>query len=311
MMFFMKEASSGIDSFCLGSLRNFKQVVHLYLLFHGIFILFFAIEVSLFFTFLILSPRSLEMGISLAAFILTTFTYMVLLFYMQTKKPLQLKSVEKKFMQGCENTLSATLTANEYHLFLAHAAFRLASTIEAHTDIFDDFPFSLRSLLVKLSERIHRSDVFFMKKQLLRASIDHHLSLLKHQPTNIEVHGSLANTYLAFAQINSKALSVDAVKRAIEEFLIIDHFAPNSPWVQAQLASCYHLIKESHKEGACYEAILKLNPNDKEILFRLGILYFEQHFFAKGLEIYDHLRKFHPQKAEELIGFYHQESETL
>jgi tetratricopeptide (TPR) repeat protein len=307
----MKDASSGIDSFCLGSLRDFKQVVRLYLFFHSLFIGILAIEVSLFFTFLVVSPRSLEMGMSLAAFVLTTFTYMVLLFYMQTKKPLQLKSVEKKFMHGCEHTLPPTMNTNDYHLFLAHAAFRLATTIDAHTDIFDALPFSLRIPLVKLSERLHRPDVFFMKKQLLRASIDHHLSLLKHQPTNIEVHGSLANTYLAFAQINKNSISTEAVKRAIEEFLIIDHFAPNSPWVQAKLANCYHLIKENHKECACYEAILKLNPNDKDILFRLGVLYFEQHLFAKGLEIYDHLRKFQPQKAEELIGFYHEESETL
>ena len=307
----MKDTSSGIDIFCLGSVRDFKQIVRLYLFFHAFFVLLFSAEVTLFFTFLMISPRSLEMGVSLAAFVLTTFTYMVLLFYMQTKKPLQLKGIERKFLHGCENTLSPTTNTNEYHLFLAHAAVRLSNTIDSPTDFFDPFPASLRALCVKFSERFHRSDVIFMKKQLLRASIDHHLNLLKHQPTNIEVHGSLANTYLAFAQIKRNSLSKEAVKRAIEEFLIIDHFAPNSPWVQAQLASCYHLIKDSEKECACYEAILKLNPNDKEILFRLGVLYFEQHLFAKGLEIYDHLRKFQPQKAEELIGFYHQESETL
>ncbi|MBP9841429.1 MAG: tetratricopeptide repeat protein [Simkaniaceae bacterium] len=307
----MKDNSSGIDSFCLGSLSDFKRVVRLYFLFHAAFILLFTLEVTLFFTFLIISPRSLEMGISLASFVLTAFTYMVLLFYMQTKKPLQLKSVERKFMHGCSSTLPPTMNTNDYHLFLAHAAFRLATTIDAHTDIFDSLPLSFRVLFVKFSEWLHRSDVIFMKQHLLRSSIDHHLSLLKHDPTNIEVHGSLANTYLAFAEINRGSISVDAVKRAIEEFLIIDHFAPDSPWVQAQLANCYHLIKDPLKERSCYETILNLNPNDKEILFRLGVLYFEQHLFAKGLEIYDHLRRFQPQKAEELISFYHQESETL
>ena len=59
--------------------------------------------------------------------------------------------------------------------------------------------------------------------------------------------------------------------------------------------------KEEIKE---YETILKLCPNDKETLYKLGKLYFEQGLNAKGLQVYEILKNSNYIKAESLIHFY-------
>ena len=90
----------------------------------------------------------------------------------------------------------------------------------------------------------------------------------------------------------------------MQEFQIIDYYSPNDPWVYAQLASCYHDLALYEKEIQAYEIILKLCPNDKEILFRLGILYFQQGMNAQGLQIYEKLKTLQFSRTEELLAFY-------
>ena len=93
-------------------------------------------------------------------------------------------------------------------------------------------------------------------------------------------------------------------EKAIQEFKIIDHYSPEDPWVHAQLASCYHDLKMHSKEITEYETILKLCPEDKQILFRLGILCFQQGENARGLQIYEQLKEMQFSRADELIDFY-------
>jgi hypothetical protein len=60
-----------------------------------------------------------------------------------------------------------------------------------------------------------------------------------------------------------------------------------------------------HKEEITeYETILKLCPEDKQILFRLGILCFQQGENARGLQIYEQLKEMQFSRADELIDFY-------
>ena len=150
--------------------------------------------------------------------------------------------------------------------------------------------------------------------------MEKHIEIVKKYPTDLEIHASLAHAYLALSRLYQDYLDrfgVDseghavlktkfsqAVQSAIEEFTIIDHYAPNDPWVHAQLASSYHALAEFEKELAEYERILELCPNDKEIMHRLGILYFKLGKSAKGLAIYEDLKRAGHSKAQELINFY-------
>jgi tetratricopeptide (TPR) repeat protein len=93
-------------------------------------------------------------------------------------------------------------------------------------------------------------------------------------------------------------------ERAIEEFKILNDYAPDDPWVHVQLAYSYHDLQMPQEEIREYEIVLALRPNDKETLFKLGMLYFQQGMNAKGLRIYEALKETHYKKAESLIKFY-------
>jgi tetratricopeptide (TPR) repeat protein len=95
-----------------------------------------------------------------------------------------------------------------------------------------------------------------------------------------------------------------AAKRAIEEFKIINNYAPNAPWVHEQMAYSYRDLKMPIEEIQAYEMILLLNPTEVEILFKLGVLYFQLGRNADGLRIYEQLRKLHASKGENLITHY-------
>ena len=149
-----------------------------------------------------------------------------------------------------------------------------------------------------------------MKEILLLVSITEHIQLIKETPTDLEAHASLANAYVALSKIyqgDSKEMHEKfqaASEKAIQEFKILDHYSPNDPWVQAQLATCYHDLKMFREEILYYENILKLCPEDKQIMFRLGVLYFQQGLNAKGLRTYEELKNMGFSRADELIDYY-------
>ena len=161
----------------------------------------------------------------------------------------------------------------------------------------------------KIANLCYKNDIKKMKEVLFLVSISEHIQLIKETPTNLEAHASLANAYVALARLYEAQGSPHekfkiATQKALQEFKIMDHYSPNDPWVHAQLASCYHDLKLFKEEIHEYEVILKLCPEDKQILFRLGILWFKQGENARGLEIYETLKELHFSKAEELIDFY-------
>jgi tetratricopeptide (TPR) repeat protein len=90
----------------------------------------------------------------------------------------------------------------------------------------------------------------------------------------------------------------------LEEFKILNDYAPNDPWIHLQLAQSYkklNLKKEQIKE---YEIIYKLCPNDNNILFKLGTLYFETKRNSKGLRIYEELKMRSYKDADQLLFCY-------
>ena len=71
-----------------------------------------------------------------------------------------------------------------------------------------------------------------------------------------------------------------------------------------QLAAGYKNLDLPEQEIAEIEILLKLKPQDKEILFRLGILCFQQGQNARGLQIYEELKQANYKKSSDLICFY-------
>lgn len=305
------------------TVSHFRKITRFYALFHmGYFALGFLelLGLLLFFPFF---AKSLLIAFSLGAVFLTVFSYFVLRFYFQAKKPEQFFRLKTEFIDACKRLLPSNLDPSP---LLTHAVYRLISKLEGqehqYYQLSEQFK-TLAPLLEKFSLWCHWKDVHQMKETLHHYCIHKRVEFVKLQPTDIETHASLANSYIAlykeclppktlnygfiakeYASESMKEKFQSVAKRAIEEFKIIDAYAPNDPWVYAQLAVIYHDLNFFEKELETYEILLRIAPQDSELLLRCGALYFQQGRIAQGLKIYEHLKKSKDPKADELIGYY-------
>jgi len=302
-----------IESHCSLGLKQFKKIIRSYIFFHLFFLGLLIGEIVAFSLSLTFLSKSALIAFSLAGIILTAFAYLVILFYFQAKKPEQFIELRNWFMLLCKQSLPKNLASSEYHLSLANSAYRFASHLMKHESTLYTLPpvnHSINTLMRKFTNFCHHKDLHKMKEILLLVSITEHIQLIKEAPTDLEAHASLANAYVALSKIyqgDSKEMQEKfkgASEKALQEFKILDHYSPNDPWVQAQLATCYHDLKMFREEILYYENILKLCPEDKQIMFRLGVLYFQQGLNAKGLRIYEELKNMGFSRADEMIDYY-------
>lgn len=303
-------------------LRDFRKTISSFVLFHLLFSSILLTQIfSIFFFFSFLSSRSAMLAFALGAFLLTCFTYFILLFYYQAKKPQQLASLKDQFLASCRQHLAMPAGVAQHHLSLADALFKLATYLQDFESNFYQIPrlfFPLSKPIHRFSTYCYREDVFRMKHLLLHAAVEEHLKQIRISPTDLEVHASLANHYVALSRLYKEAL-IPARRKlaphfeerfrifaglAIEEFRILQHYAPHDPWVHEQLAVGYRDLEMPEEEIQEIEALSKLRPQDLEVLFRLGTLYFQQGQNAKGLSVYEILKQSHYKKAEDLIANY-------
>ena len=310
--------------------EKFKKITRYYSFFHIIFFSSLVIELLFFLVFFPFFAKSSILAFSLASIFLTGFSYCVLIFYFQAKKPEQFLQLRKEYIESTKADLPFEPGMAEYHLSLSHAATRVVSLLhKQETNYYPylaNFP-TLSSLLKKFSIWCHWKDVFKMKELMLFLAINEHIQLIKSEPTDLEAHASLADTYCILSKLymdpNKFSSSEQmpwvppayyseemqqkfktAAERAIEELKILDDYAPNDQWIHAQLAGVYHDLEMPQQEIHEYEKMLKITPSDRQILYRLGILYFQQGYNAKGLRIYEQLKKSKDKKSEDLISYY-------
>ncbi len=299
------------------ALAQFRRVTAAYLLFHLSMAVLVVAEWALLISLMVLMPRSGYLAITLAGLFLTLFSYIVLTYYYQAKKPEQLLAIRDAYLESCRETFDAR-DPHTYHLGIARAAYNLFQLISSNPEgwhFLPDTP-SLRHI----NRLLHWKDRHVMQEMLMHVTITHHIELIKQSPTNIEAHTSLANAYIALAKLYSTqkwfwtfttqkreemtARHTRALGQAIEELKILDSYTPNDPWVHATLATCYHHLGESDKEIEAYETLARLRPDDHDVTYRLGLLYFSSGASASALKIYERLRRFDPRKALELISHY-------
>lgn len=312
------------------TLERFARIIKRYVAVHMTFLGVAAIELValvIFFTFL---AKSSMLAASLAAVFLTLFSYFMVRLYLNARKPEQLLGLRDRFLATCKEALHYQEGIAEHHLALANAACRMAAALHDREyrcycpPLWADF---LAPSLETYSCWWHWQDHHAMKEAFMLTSIDEHIKLVKCEPTNLEVHAALANAYVMLSSLYAnpeKAEGYDeerwippprfseqmhenfrtTAERAIEEFKILNDYAPNDPWVHAQLAYSYHDLQMPEEEINEYQTILRINPDDKDTTFKLGMLYFQQGRNAEGLRIYEQLKRSNYKKAENLIKFY-------
>ncbi len=318
------------DRFCTEALDDFKQVTRQYALFHITFFCIGVIELAAFVLFFSFLTKTTIFAFSLAGLFLSVFTYFVLLFYFQAKKPQQLLDVRSRFLQACKASMPFPPGSPGYHLAISDSLQRMLTTLHRQEYSYYSLPAyfeTLSPLMQKFSVWTHWKDLHQMKELLLLLIIKEKIELVKLKPTDLEAHAHLADAYLALSRLymdprklylNEEHLWVSpeysssemlekfhkTSLRAIEEYRILDSYVPNDPWVHAQLAGIYRALDRPQEEMREYEAILKVSSSDREVLLRLGILYFEHGFSAQALRLYEALKQNNDPQAEELIACY-------
>lgn len=316
--------------FCSEALDDFKQVTRQYALFHITFFCIGILELAAFVLFFSFFTKTTMFAFSLAGIFLSIFAYFVLLFYFQAKKPQQLLDVREAFINASARLLPFSPGMPEFHMGIASSLQKMLTILHRQEYSYYSLPASfetLSPLMQKFSVWTHWKDLHQMKELLLLTIIKQRIELIKIQPTDLEAHARLADAYLALSRLymdprklylHEEHLWVSpeysapemlekfrkAALRSVEEYKILDFYAPNDPWVHAQLAGIYRTLDMPLDEIREYEAILKASSGDAEILLRLGTLYFEHGFSAQALHLYDILKKNGDPKADELIASY-------
>lgn len=315
-----------LPSYYRSVLKKFRKISSSFVHFNLLFLALFLTEVTLFAISFPLLSYAAFFAVLASALFATCFSYLVILFYFQARKPEQLISIKEEFLHSCRRLLSTPVGMDQHHLSVAEALTRLSSYLEGFEWEFYKSRFQLcSSFISRFSAYCYWEDVFKAKQMLLTAAIDEHIKQIRITPTDLEVHASLGGTYVTLSKLyrepiqNAEHPRINSLKKiqtkyedksniysrlAIEEFKILSHYACNDPWIHEQMALGYKDLGLPEEETSEIEILLKLRPQDKEILFRLGVLYFSQGLNAKGLHVYEELKKTHFKKAEDLISSY-------
>ncbi len=293
-------------------LNDFRRVAQSFVSFNALFALILTFEVIGTIVAIPFFGRSVLIAICLSALFLTFFSYLVLSFYYSSQKPEQFFQIREQFLRSCRACVEEEVSFAEPLSNLAD----YLQNFEQHFYQSSDF---LRPFVSRISASFYRKDVFQMKQLLIQGALQEQLHQIRIIPTDLELHAALAHNYTELAQIYHDFLPFEhssrrkrelqryfqvATNGALEEFRILNDYAPNDPWIHEQIASGYRALGQKEKEIQELEILRTLRPQDAEMLFRLGTLYFESNSPSNGLRIYDALRLLHIKKAEELIAFY-------
>ncbi len=318
-----------VSDLCHPFVSRFWRINRGYILFHTLFIALLSIEFIVFGLLISHSLQSTAMAFWLAAMFLSVFTYLVLLFYHQGRRPERLMQLRDEYMEAIQESIPFDLGTLEYHCCITKGIVHLISNLEIPSVknrwvLASD---TLSYLTEKFRIWTKWKDLLRLKEMLFLTSIQEHIRLIKNEPSDLEAHASLASNYVGLASLyqDPRNLTLNealcwtppeyeseemrakfemALERALEEYHIIDEYAQRDPWVHAQRAALYKELERHEEEQKEYEEILQVDPENNEILVRLGKLYFRKGENAKGLKIYDQLKHLDGSKAGELISQY-------
>ncbi len=303
---------------------HFRKMTRRYAFFHILFFSFFLLEVVGLLLFLQFLAKSFLLATLVAATFLTVFSYFVLKFYFQTKKPEQFLVLRDHFVQSCQQLYMMTTDLVESRRGFLDAIYQLIHALEGQEFQFYRIPLeALAPLAQKFSVWCHFGDVHLMKELLHTYCLRTKLDWVKSHPTDLDLHRAIASGYIAlykiyqepaeptYAFIAKEYASQEMVLRfqkaaqcALEELKIVLHYIPHDTWALSELAMVYHDLDRKEEERKTYEALILHSPHERQARLRLGILYFQLGFMAHGLKVYEDLRKMNDPQAEELIQHY-------
>lgn len=197
-------------------ISRFRKINRGYVFFHTFFATLLGLEIIFFGLFFSRFLQSTAMAFWLAGIFLSVFTYLVLLFYHQGRRPEKLLQLRDEYMQTSHSCIPFDPGTLEYHCCITEAIVHLISqlNIPSLQNRWILASETLSYLAEKFRVWTRWRDLLKIKEMLLLASIQEHIRLIKRQPSDLEAHASLASNYVALA-----TLYQDPKKLALNENL--------------------------------------------------------------------------------------------
>ncbi len=129
-------------------LKDFRRIVQSHLFFHIFFLVLLAGELIAFLPFFSTSAMA---ALALGVLFLTGFSYLVLHFYTQARKPERLILLKEAFIDSCRRHSPAPVGEAQHHLSIADALLKLASYLEDFEKNFYRLPPFMSPIFSKLS----------------------------------------------------------------------------------------------------------------------------------------------------------------
>ncbi len=316
-----------IELNCHSGFKFFKKILRSHLLFHVCSLSVLVCTALCVFLFSAPLQNLTLLPIFISLLTLSTFTYFALIFYFQSKKNDQIQHLVTWFVSISKKAIGSEFSYLEHYLSVAGGLYHFAHSVSVKSMPLYNKTYalpSLKKISKKLAIWIYAKDFYKLKEFLMIECIKEHLELLRYEPTHLEVHGSLANSYLALAKIykqsnilessdqfafdalseNIKVKFINSLNHAIEEYQILSAELPDDPWVLMQLGICFHELKDYENEIICFEKILETSENNHAVMVRLAKLYFAQKKHSHGFKLYKMLRDQEVEGIDELIDNY-------
>lgn len=301
--------------------ERFEKLSSFHLVFHLSCLGLLSFQALAFVFLLVTNTKSPYVAALLFSGILTLFSYLILLFYYQAKKPQDFQDLRRFFIQACRKEIREHRPNQEEHLFLAKAAESLTSKLSKNQFYLNDL--GTFSSLMRL---IRFKDVEKMQELLMYAAIQEHIEKIKKDPLNSQTHLSLAKSYLNMYRLYQSPLKeplsrfwvvkkiIQTEKRqkrvdaslllAMEELKIGLSSQADEPWALLELANCYEALQDKHQELETLKKLQEVRPLDESLLLRIGKIYFLLGMTSHGLEIFSTLKNINVHLSFELIDSY-------
>lgn len=308
--------------------EKFRSHTLFYGRFHWYFLLLLTSEFFSFFIFFPYFGKSPWAALLPALFCLTLFSYLVLHFFLQTKKEEQLLEMQQAFIVECTQALPSTEEGKNILLNIAETSLTAIGLLTEEERSLYAKPAlfaTLSPLCTKIRTLLHWKDFFQMQELLFALRREKLLEWLKKEPLEIEAHIALATTYRSLcnlylppaeprvfipAAFRSSAWQkkvLECAEKATKELLIVQASGVETPWLFSTLAELYSLQGNLPQQIAQYEKLSSLS-SEEEIIFQLGTLYFKQGNNHQALVLYKRLQDVNSPYAKRLIEHYESNS---
>lgn len=324
------ECEKRVDAIQFSVKNKLKSILLRYVYFHIAFIGLILVQSASFIALSLRYGNSVIPAFLLSSVFLTFFSFLILRLYFRTRKIELRDLLSRTYVERVKELIGYREGSTSHRSSVAAAAQSLSIRLQDwEYELLHPWRFIIgsSSLLRKLSCFCFWRDVIGFRENLLIVAVDMHLKIVQQEPVSLKTHASLASAFVLlsglFADprkypefegedwIPDSRYSKTAMdkfrihaERAIEEFKILKDYFPGNPWVHTQLAYSYHDLQMPLEEIHQYEILSELRPDDEDVMFQLGVLYFRQGLNAFGLKVYERLKNINYVKSKKLISFY-------